>query len=201
MLHLLCLLVLADPIQPMFVPEAFSLAPYASLVVPPDEFPELEYTYVEANYVWSDSNLTNDNLNGWSLTGSFELPFNIFVQGTVLDVMSDADLTTYKLGAGWHFGFLRRFDAYGILSYAHAELDNSNNNFSSDGATGELGVRMLVVKSLEVNGRFLYQDIEDSNSGGGVGARFYFTDSLSVGGNYDSIGSDQTATAGMRFEF
>ena len=215
MTALLCILVSALSTQPLPETEPASLEaslaaastfepvstyPYSPAVVADEEFPEMEYTYVEADYVWMDSNFSNDNLNGWNLVGSFELPLNFFVQGTLLDQSGDADITTYKLGAGWHFGFLRRFDAYGILSYAHVDVNGTSNDVTDDGPAGELGLRMMLTKKIEVNGRFLWANVEDSNTGAGVGGRFYLSEALSLGANYDSFDSQDTVTAGVRFE-
>jgi len=218
MTPLLCLLVSTFTTQPLIevvepTPTAPALA-YASAIEPASldpftpaapvsdgDFPELEYTYIEADYVWMDSDFADDNLNGWNLVGSLELPLNFFVQGTLLDQYGDADITTYKLGAGWHFGFLQRFDAYGILSYAHVDVNGTSNDTTEDGPAGELGLRMMLTKVIEVNGRILWADVEDSNSGGGVGGRFYLSEALSLGANYDSFDSQDIVTAGARFEF
>src|SRR5215213_3905299 len=61
----LCLLVSAIPTEPVFAVERPSYAPYTPVVAFADDFPALEYTYIEGNYVWRDSDALDDKLNGW----------------------------------------------------------------------------------------------------------------------------------------
>lgn len=201
MTTLLCLLVSALPTEPLFTIEPTSYAPYASGAAAADDFPEMEYTYIEANYVWTDSGIVDDTLDGWEFTASLELPLNFFLQGTYLDQSSDADVTVYRIGAGWHFGFTSRLDAYGILGYQGIEVDDSTGDFDDDGVSGEIGLRALLTDSFEVNGRARWADVEDSEFGGGVGARFYITERLSAGANYDQVSGDDIISTGLRFEF
>jgi len=218
MSSLLCLLVSALPTQPLytFEPTAPTESPVMSSPLEPSplatyaptaalaegDMPELEYTYIEANYVWQDPEDFEDNLDGWEITGSLELPLNFFLQATYIDQDSDFDdVTRWRLGAGWHIGLIARLDAYGILSYEHVEFDNSDVDIDEDGVAGEIGLRFLLTPKIELNGRILWKDVEESEAGGGVGARFYFSDSLSVGANYDITDNNDTALAGLRFEF
>lgn len=215
-MNLLCLLASTLPTQPHFEfepslaelsrgigssIETVSFAPYTPAVPLATEYPELEYTYIEANYIWTDSDDLDDTLDGWEATGSLELPLNFFLQASVSDQSADADVSTYRIGAGWHFGFTSLLDAYGILSFAHVEVDNSPSDFSDDGMAGELGLRFMLTRKLELNGRGQWVDIEDSEAGYGVGARWYITESLSLGANIDEIDNDEVVSAGVRLEF
>jgi hypothetical protein len=179
--------------------EPAPLASYAPLDGP-DEFPELEYTYIEANYLTTDSELADDTLDGWEITGSLELPLNFFLQGTAQEQSGDADITKYRIGAGWHFGFLKRFDAYGIISYESFEIEDSGDDFDDDSAAGELGLRVLITKRIEVNGRGLWSDNGEGDPFFGLGARFYFLESLSAGARFDTDGNDDLISLGLRFE-
>lgn len=193
-----CLFFSVLPAQPVLEPAPPLFAAFAPSA--PEEFPEFEYTYIEASYLWLDSDTLDDELNGWDLTGSFELPANFFLQATVRQQSSDADVNKYSVGAGWHFGLLGRLDTYGVLSYQHIEVDGSASDFDEDGVGAELGLRFSLTRRIELNGRFLWTDIDESDSGGGLGARFYFTERLSAGAYYDKFGSDDQVTAGLRFE-
>jgi Outer membrane protein beta-barrel domain len=170
------------------------------LAVAPDEFPQMEYTYVEANYVWADSDYSSDNLDGVDLTGSFELPANFFLQATVRDQSASSDVTGYRVGAGWHMGFVSRFDAYAILQYAHLEVSSSNSDFTDDGIGAELGLRMMLTKSIELNTRVLYADVGNNDSSFGLGARYYFNGTLSVGARVDTGNAETSVSSGLRFE-
>lgn len=208
----LCLLPFASATEPLpgsaapiaatlFSVEPRSFSSSTLGVAPAEDRPEMEYTYIEANYVWLDSDLLGDTLDGYEVTGSLELPLNFFLQATGRDQSADASVTTYRIGAGWHFGFTAMFDAYGILSYENVQVDDSGDDFTGEGAAGEIGLRFLPTKRIELNGRAQYVDSVDGEAGFGLGARFYFTESLSAGLRFDAIGDDTLGSAGLRFEF
>ena len=168
----------------------------------PDEFPSLGYTYVEGNYVWLDNDASGEKFDGFELVGSFQLPITgLFLQAGARKQSAGPDLTTWTFGAGWHIGFAGRFDAYGILSWQDVKLEDSGSDFSDSGAAAEAGLRMGLMRNLELNGRLKWADIEGSDAGGGVGARFYFAQHLSGGLNIDRLGSDNLITAGVRLGF
>jgi hypothetical protein len=211
MTTLLCLLLAGLSNQPVVDLDPAASEPLPTFGAPsalttyspaprPDDFPEMEYTYVEANYLVRDSDAANETLDGWELTGSFELPANIFLQATVNKLSGDADLTGYRVGAGWHFGFTSRFDAYGILSYDNLKLDGSGNDFSDDSVAAEVGLRVLLTRSIEVNGRGQWTDTGDGDPSFGVGGRFYFSGALSAGLRVDTTGNDTIVAGGLRFE-
>jgi len=197
MLQLSSLLIGLTPSVPAIEPVSPLLAPAAGR----DEA-SLSWTYAEANYVWFDSEDLDDTFDGFELTGSFQLPLvGFFVQGTGRWQSADADLTTYVFGLGYHIGFAERFDAYGILNWTDVQVDGGGFNFSDDGLGAEAGVRMLVVPSFEVNGRFRWTDIDNTDESIGLGARFYFAQHLSVGANIDKLGDDELISAGVRLGF
>ena len=188
------LLLCASPLAAEPAPIRWS-APLA------DDFPPLEYTYVEANYVRRDSKLADETLDGWDLTGSLELPMNFFLQATGHDQSGDATLSGYRLGAGWHFGLFSRVDGYVIAGYEHLKLSDSANDDTEDAFSGELGGRVMITHKIEANARLLYADLGDRNPGAGVGARWYLMPRLSIGARYDRLGDDDVVSAGARFEF
>jgi hypothetical protein len=188
------------PNQPAPEPLPAVLLSSAPAVAAPEDFPELEYTYAEASYVSLDSDALNETLDGWDLTGSFELPMNFFLQGSARKFSGDTDLTQYRLGAGWHFGLLGRLDAYGILSYQHVEVDSPGGDSNEDAAAAELGLRFSLMRNLELNARGQWADMGDRDVGYGAGARFYMTERFSIGAYYDQLGDDQLLTAGVRVE-
>jgi len=193
MLALASLLLSLAPTEP---PISSWMRPIAA----PDEFPPMEYTYVEASYVMLDSDSLNDELDGWDLTGSFELPMNFFLQATVRQLSADADVDRYTLGAGWHFGLVPRLDAYGILQYQTIDVSGSGTDSEDDGMGAELGLRFSLTRAIELSGRYQWSDLDDSDSSVGVGARYYFGSLLSAAVNYDQASDDKVITAGVRVE-
>ena len=159
----------------------------------------MEYTYVEANYIVTDSDDLDETLKGVELTGSLELPLNFFGQVTYTRQSNDADVEVWKLGAGYHLPIGSRLDAYGILSYVHAEVSDGIDD-SEDGAAAELGVRFMLLQNVELNGAAKWIDLNEDDYGIAVGARWYLIDRLSFGGRLETIDSDTTVALGARFE-
>ncbi|MBI5364724.1 MAG: outer membrane beta-barrel protein [Planctomycetes bacterium] len=170
------------------------------MTVPSDDVPEMEYTYVEANFLWTDSDDIDETLTGGEFTGSLELPLNFFAQLTLSRQSDDADLDTFRLGAGYHLPLGSRFDAYGLLSLAHLEVDGTANDFDDDGLAAEIGVRLLLTPKLEVNGKVEWADVGDENYGVGIGARYYLMDSISLGGRVEAVDGDESIALGLRLE-
>lgn len=191
----------AGPEAPAASPTFASLAYRPIAPVPSDDTPEMEYTYIELNYLWTDSHDLDDSIDGAELTGSLELPLNFFGQLTVTrQSAGGTDVDTYRLGAGYHLPLGSRIDAYGILSYVHAEVD-VGENIKDDGAAAELGLRFLLLPNLEVNGAAKWIDVNEDDYGVALGARWYLMDRLSFGGRYETIDNDDTVALGARFEF
>jgi hypothetical protein len=165
-----------------------------------DDMPPLEYTYLELNYLWTDSDDLDDEISGAELIGSLELPLNFFAQVTASRQSGDGDLDRYKIGAGYHLPILSRFDLYGILSYVHSETNDTPDDVSEDGAGAELGARMLLTHRIEINANARWADVEDDEFTVGAGARFYLFDRFSVGGRLESVDGDPSVALGLRFE-
>jgi hypothetical protein len=170
----------------------------AAVAVPAldDDVPEMEYTYAELNYLWTDSDDLDEELGGVELTGSLELPLNFFGQVAWTNQSDDSDVETLRIGAGWHFGLGTRLDAYGMLSYLDAEVEDDDE----DGIAGELGVRWLMSPNFEVNAAAKWADVEEDDYGIAAGARYYLIDILSVGGRVESFDDDLTFAVGVRVE-
>lgn len=176
------------------------LVPAVHAVAPAADKPEMEYTYVEANYLWTDSDDLDESLDGWELIGSLELPLNFFAQVQVSQQSDRADLEAWRIGGGYHLPLGSSLDAYGILSVAHTEVDGSDDDFDDEGIAGEVGLRMLLSPKIEVNGSAEWLDVDDDDFTIGVGARYYFTNFLSIGGRVESVDADPSFAVGLRFE-
>ena len=170
--------------------------------VPADEgVPELSFSYVELNYLITDSDDADDTLGGLELLGSLELPLNFFAQASISRQSDDADLDQYRLGAGYHLPVGDRVMAYGLLSYARTEVDDSGDDFDDNGVAGELGARTIVSEKLELNGAAKWLNVDDNDFGLSIGARWFFTPAVSVGGRIDSIEGEDSIALGARFQF
>jgi hypothetical protein len=177
-------------------------SPLFTTLAPIADGPELEYTYVEANYIWTDLDVGDEKLDGAELIGSLELPANFFGQVTASTQSDETDVEVYRIGAGWHFGLIPRLDLFAIVSYLHVEADNASFDSKEDGVQGDLGVRFLLTDRIELNGKMIWQDIDDEDDVGfGLGARFYLIDRLSLGARMESLDEDETFAVGLRFDF
>ena len=182
------------------------LIPATSMSVPASqedegETPELSFRYVELNYLITDSDDADETLGGLELLGSLELPLNFFCQASISSQSDDADLDQYRLGAGYHLPIGDLVMAYGLLSYARTEVDDTGDDFDDNGGAGELGARMLASPKLELNGAAKWVNVDDNDFGLSLGARWYFTKAVSLGGRIDSIEGEDSIALGARFQF
>ena len=185
---------------------ATALIPATSVSMPAsaqdeDGASELSFSYVELNYMITDSDQADDTLGGLELLGSLELPLNFFAQASISRQSDDADLDQYRLGAGYHLPIGDKVMAYGLLSYARTEVDDTGDDFDDNGVAGEVGARVLASPKLEMNGAAKWVNVDDNDFGLSIGARWYFTEAVSVGGRIDSIEGEDTFAVGARFQF
>jgi len=186
--------------EPVTLPEA-ALPPISAAPLVQDDKPTFSYTFVEANYLWTDIDGLDDPLDGWEVRGSIELPLNLFIQGSYSEISDTEEFHEYRLGLGWHLTLGKSIDAYGILSVAGAELEDSAFDADEDGIAGEVGARFLLGEKIELNGRAEWVDVDGSEVGFGAGGRFYFNSSLSAGLDVGFIDESESYSAGLRFEF
>jgi hypothetical protein len=206
MFALLATLTLSTPAPALPAADAAATFEMPALALEPMPAPALlggdspfSWTFVEANYVWNDVDAVDDTLDGWEARASLELFFNLFLQAAYSQVTGDADLDQWNIGAGWHFTLGTSLDLFGILSFATQEIDDIN--FDEDGLMGEVGARYKLGERFELNGEIIWADIDESDTGFDVGARFYLIPALSLGANATFFGEDETYAAGARFEF
>lgn len=202
MIAALACLALTTPVEPApnlelpaFVPVA---APAPMLIGGETPF---SWTFVEANYLWRDVDALSDELDGWELRASLELFLNLFLVGSYSQLSGDADLDQYSLGVGFHLPVGTRFDAFGILSYAKDEIDGSGFSDEADGPMLEVGGRFMLGEKIELNGEIIWANLDDSDTGFDVGARFYIIPALSVGANVTVFDEDELFALGGRFQF
>ena len=199
----------------MFLAMAFLALPATAESAPLYELPELppvsapvpvlaegpskiSWTFAEVNYKWVDVDALDDSIDGVELKGSLEILLNIFLQASYSMLSGDVDVDETRIGAGWHFGVGDTLDLFGILSYAYEDPDGGD---SEDGVRGEAGARFLLGEKIELNGEAIWQNIDESDYGIGVGGRFYLTPKISLGLGAEILDNDETYTAGARFQF
>jgi hypothetical protein len=158
------------------------------------------YTYAELNYKWIDVDDSDQKFDGVEVKGSIEIFLNIFLQLSYATLEDDLDFDRYRVGAGYHLPIGDRLDLFGILSYAKDEIDGDGVDEDEDGVQGEVGARFWLLDKVEINGEFIWANIDESDVGAGAGARWYPMDILSLGLNVETFDSDETFTAGVRVQ-
>jgi hypothetical protein len=182
---------------------ATALIPGSSVSTPPPPIlgeSQFGYTYVELNYLLTDSDAADDTLGGLELVGSLELPLHFFGQAGISRQSDDADLDQFRLGVGYYLPVAEQFDVYGLLSYARFEVDDSGADFDDDGTAAEIGARTLISPKFELNGAGKWTNLDDDEVGLGLGARYYMTEALSLGGRLETIDDEDTVAVGVRYQ-
>ncbi len=157
------------------------------------------YTYGEFDVGLVDVDVPGaDSELGFQLVGSYRAWRDLFVKASYQDSGGDADLSLFKIGAGWAVPLQKGLDAYGLFSIARADVGSADDT----GWALEGGVRYMANEQIELNGLLEFVDFEDTEVGLGLGARYYFDDRLSGGVNYETISDfSDTLFFGVRYQF
>lgn len=196
----------ATPDAPEPTSASLALDPVAAFVAAPapllqDEKPSgFSWSYIEANYIWLEPQTGGQNFDGWEVKASLEIFFNLFLQGSYSKLSDQSDLDLYRIGLGWHLPVGDSLDLYGLLSYASTKLDDVTD-VDEDGVVADVGARFWLTPKLELNGEAEWADIDESDFGIGIGARWYFMNRFSFGLGVKTLDSDETYNAGLRFSF
>jgi len=203
--------LLAAPASPSATPSAselpaFELAAPPALLTEPapllqDDTNGFSWTFAELNYMWLDSDNADQTFDGFELKGSLEIFFNLFLQASYAKLSDDSDFDQYGLGLGWHFPVGDRVDLFGILAWSKAEIDGGGVDEDEDGMTAEAGARFWLTPKIELNGQVEWADIDESDTGVGVGARYYLIDMLSLGVGAHFTENNEILEAGVRASF
>lgn len=184
---------------------ALTLAPALASSIAPDSmgtepgtanfnytYGEFDVCFVDPDYAGSDSEI------GFQLLGSVRVYRDLFVRASYLDVGGDADLSLFKVGAGWAFPVQKGLDAYGLFQIGRVDVGSADDT----GWLLEGGVRYAATEKLELNGLIEVVDFEDTELGLGAGARYSFTSQLSAGLNFETISDFANIVyLGVRYEF
>ena len=183
---------------------ASALIASAALLPVAAQAQEPSYSYLDLAYVWTDIDGVSGTADGFALRGSFELTDRVFMFASYAEQMlSDFDLETYNIGAGYAWSIAPNMDLYGKISYVKAEAEGRGFSADDDGYGIGVGIRSFVTDKLELEGAINYVDLSDSgdNTSFGIGARWYFTPQWAVGLEA-SIGDDaDTYGVGVRWNF
>jgi hypothetical protein len=169
-------------------------------------FADMNYTKFEISMLDveldSPGNVDGD---GFALGGSYELNEKIFLLGEWQDQSLDfgIDGRSLEVGAGYTHGFSDKLDFVGTLSYVDAELKSVNFTADDDGLALGGGIRTRIAQSVELDAGLKYVDFDEAgnDTGFSVGGRYYFNDSMALGGTADFNDNADTLRVSFRWEF
>lgn len=148
---------------------------------------DLSYNYVQGSY--SRTELDDGPLDvdgdGFGLYGSLEVGdmWHVFANFTRSELDFDVDYDQTWIGGGLHTPLAPALDLYLNLAYVNVEADGVAGSFDDDGLGTALGLRMMVLPTVEISGAISYTDLDDSGSDTGIEADgwYYFNRNFAVG--------------------
>jgi opacity protein-like surface antigen len=174
---------------------------------------DLNYNYLEVDYVTVDIDDFDEDFDGWAVSGSFLLAEQVYMFGGYSDISTD-NIGGFKLsgeglslGVGYRYELSRQTDLNFAGAFERAKARISYSGFGSESETENgyslaVGVRHLVSPQFELGVGAVYVDIGDADDTSAVAnALWHLTELVAVGVSL-SLGSDSTGYAGgVRFKF
>lgn len=162
----------------------------------------MDYSYGQVDYVDYDVDLggASYGVDGFGLTGSFEVTDMLFVAGEYVTLSGDGgfDYTDLKLGLGAAWAISDKADVYGVLSYLSNDVEFTDDT----GYELAFGVRSMVTNQVELYGELAYVDIyEDTATAFEIGGRYALTDAFGVVLAFESGDDYDGFKLGARFQF
>lgn len=174
---------------------------------------DLNYNYVEVDYVTVDVDDIDEDFDGWAVNGSFLLSEQVFLFGGYSDISSDRiggfKLSTegVTLGMGYRYELSRQTDLNFAAAFERAKAKAELSGFGSEsvsesGYSLAVGVRHMAAPQLELGVGAVYVDIGDADdTSANANLLWHVTDVVALGVSL-SLGSDATGyAAGVRFKF
>lgn len=167
---------------------------------------DLNYTRFEVSVLDVElDSAANVDGDGLALAGAFELNDKIHVFGEWQDHSLDGgvDGRALELGAGYAHGVNDKLDFVGTLSYLDNEVKLGNFTADDDGLALGGGIRSRIAQSVELDAGLKYVDFDNAggDTGFSVGGRYYFNDSMALGGRADFNDNADTLRVSFRWEF
>lgn len=173
--------------------------------------------------------LETDNDSGFHIGGAWEVWENLHLFGEYSEASQDLELTEtiggvtesfkddfdvirYRFGFGYAYPTSPEMSLYGRISYDYLEFDFDVDSVDDDGFGAEAGLLWAAMPQFHVQPYVRYtsvgeidssidsSDSFDSDVLFGVGARYFFTESLAVQGGYEA-GEINTWSLGARMAF
>lgn len=166
---------------------------------------DFDYTYLEVGYVSTEIDLGPLDVDGDGLgvRGSYGFGNDLYAFVGLADQEFDFDVdgTQLSFGMGWHHGLNEMADLLAEVSYVSVDLESPFSAADEDGFGLGLGLRGRVWENIELEAGIDYVDLDDSDTSLSFDGRYYFNETVAVGGGL-SFSDDATGwTLGVRAEF
>jgi len=149
------------------------------------------YTFVEAGYSkmpMNSEDYIEENADGFAVKGSmaFGQHFYGFANYSDYDFDRNIHVSPAELGAGFHMAIDDGTDFIGELSYIGLNSEFLDQDFDNDTYRAAIGVRSVVTKHLELEGKVTYTTVDDFESitGASLGALVHINDTWGVSASY-----------------
>jgi len=156
---------------------------------------DLNYSYVDLDYVETEIDGVGPSLDGFALRGSVGFAEHWFAFGEYsAQSVSGVDLDTYAAGLGGHYGLAENLDLVGRIGWTKAEVSSGPFDVDDDGYLVDAGLRGRIGDAVELEGGARYTDFSDGGDATGlyVGGRFHFNKTWALGAEYQD-GDDTSA--------
>jgi|GEM_PF-1802952 len=157
----------------------------------------IRYNYLEARYV--DVEESDVDGDGFSFGGSYLLNKDIYLRGDYQDVDLDgsADAQILELGIGYRYAY-QNMDLIGEINYVDLDGDVIETD---SGVLLSAGLRTYLLPKLEARASFNYVTVNDNDTYVQLGADYFLTGKLSLGGTV-RLGADvDEFTLGARWYY
>lgn len=170
-------------------------------VTPAFAFADLSYNYLSAGYVFDgEFDAAGVDLDGFAFGGSFAVINNVYLFGNYQMLETDpgdVDFDRFDLGAGFHTPVADNIDLDISLAYTDIEI----GSFDDDGYQLKAGVRGLPSNVFEWSAYLVHEDINESDTGFELGARYFFVDDMSAGLALRDVSDVETLAINFRVDF
>lgn len=169
---------------------------------------DMSYRYFQIGYLETDIDVFDETADGFGTRGSFGFAENFFVftefNAQEISVLGfDVDVDQLAIGLGGHYPLNENIDLVGRIGAAEIDIDNV---LDESGYLVAAGLRGQAGDNVELEFSVVHQDLGDdqidlSDTGFEVMARYYFTKRWAASVEYQDIGEFSSVLAGVRYTF
>lgn len=144
----------------------------------------LDWCYVEGGYICYGFDNSNIEFDGLYVVGKYLFDGNFYVNGEFgwLDELG-FDFIIFILGGGYCLLVNNIIDVYVGVNFECIDVDNYDDN----GYSLVIGVCLMILLELELNGELGYFDVDEGDIMLKVGVNYYFNLQFVVGVSYKFI--------------